>query len=278
MAATIRHIAIFSEDPSALAKFYGEVFGMKVTGVDDLGNAWVTDGYMDVALLRRRFEKAPKVGINHWGFTIDPAERPAVIAAMKKYGVETYSPYVDAPEAHRPYAEDAVKDPMGNRFDLSTGMKDVRGGTGSTELAQGERPSIRHIAMFSDDTDKLAQFYTECFGMKVTGESKGDIWVTDGYLDFALLKRKRPAAPHGIHHWGFTLPRESRDDVYEKLIARGLPPSDPRAEDPTIDRPYVEDKGHDIDGNRYDLTTSKRDMDEEKRRTKERLSQLVPAK
>ena len=69
MAATIRHIAIFSEDPTALAKFYGEVFGMKVTGVDDLGNAWVTDGYMDVALLRRRFEKAPKVGINHWGFT-----------------------------------------------------------------------------------------------------------------------------------------------------------------------------------------------------------------
>jgi predicted enzyme related to lactoylglutathione lyase len=278
MAATIRHIAIFSEDPSALAKFYGEVFGTKTTGVDDLGNAWVTDGYMDVALLRRRSEKAPKIGINHFGFTIDPAERPAVIAAMKKYGVETYSPYVDAPEAHRPYAEDAVKDPMGNRFDISTGMKDVRGASGQTELAQGERPSIRHIAMFSDDTGKLAQFYSECFGMKVTGESKGDIWVTDGYLDFALLSRKRPTAPHGIHHWGFTLPRESRDDVYQKLIARGLPPSDPRVEDPTIDRPYVEDKGHDIDGNRYDLTTSKRDMDEEKRRTKERLNQLVPAK
>jgi len=278
MAAAIRHIAIFSEDPSALAKFYGEVFGTKKTGVDDLGNAWVTDGYMDIALLRRRSEKAPKIGINHFGFTIDRAEKPAVLAAMKKYGVETYSPYVDAPEAHRPYAEDAVKDPMGNRFDLSTGMKDVRGASGQTELREGERPSIRHIALFSDDTQKLAQFYGECFGMKVTGESKGDIWVTDGYLDFALLSRKRPTAPHGIHHWGFTLPRESRDDVYQKLIARGLPPSDPRAEDPTIDRPYVEDKGHDIDGNRYDLTTSKRDMDEEKRRTKERLQNLVPAK
>jgi predicted enzyme related to lactoylglutathione lyase len=278
MAATIRHIAIFSEDPSALAKFYGEVFGMKVTGVDDLGNAWVTDGYMDVALLRRRFEKAPKVGINHWGFTIDPAEKPAVLAAMKKYGVETYSPYVDAPEAHRPYAEDAVKDPMGNRFDLSTGMRDVRGASGQTELAQGERPSIRHIAMFSDDTDTLARFYTECFGLKITGESRGDIWVTDGYLDFALLKRKRPTAPYGIHHWGFTLPSDVRGDVYGKLIARGLPPTDPRAEDPTVDRPYVEDKGYDIDGNRYDLTTAKRQMDDEKLRTQERLSQLVPAK
>ena len=78
MGARIGHIAIFSENPSNLAKFYGEVFGIKVTGVDDLGNAWVTDGYMDIALLRRRSEKAPKVGINHFGFTIDPAERPAL--------------------------------------------------------------------------------------------------------------------------------------------------------------------------------------------------------
>src|ERR1700744_2830745 len=164
MAATIRHIAIFSEDPSALAKFYGEVFGLKVTGVDDLGNAWVTDGYMDIALLRRRSPTAPKVGINHFGFTIDPAERPALLANMKKYGIEPYSPYVDAPEAHRPYAEDAVKDPMGNRFDVATGMKEVRGGTGATAPAQGAHPVIRHIAMFSDDTETLAKFYGECFG------------------------------------------------------------------------------------------------------------------
>jgi predicted enzyme related to lactoylglutathione lyase len=278
MGARIGHIAIFSENPSNLAKFYGEVFGIKVTGVDDLGNAWVTDGYMDIALLRRRNEKAPKAGINHFGFTIDPADRPALLAKMKKYGIEPYSPYVDAPEAHRPYAEDAVKDPMGNRFDVSTGMKDVRGGTGATELAQGQRPVIRHIALFSDDTEKLAQFYGECFGMKRTGESKGDIWITDGWVDFALLSRKRATAPHGIHHWGFTIPSESRNDIYQKLTAKGFPPSDPRAEDPTIDRPYVEDKGHDIDGNRFDLTTAKRDMDEEKRRTKERLARLVPAK
>lgn len=274
---TIGHIAIFSENPSDLAKFYGEVFGTKVTGIDDLGNAWITDGHMNVALLRRRSEKAPKAGINHFGFTIEPAERPALLQAMKKYGIEPYSPYVDAPEAHRPYAEDAVKDPMGNRFDVSTGMKAVRNASGETDLAAGERPVIRHIALFSDDTEKLARFYGECFGMERTGESKGDIWITDGWVDFALLSRKRPTAPQGIHHWGFTLPGEAREDIYEKLIARGLPPSDPRAEDPTIDRPYVEDKAHDIDGNRFDLTTAKREMAEEKRRTKERLAKLMPA-
>jgi predicted enzyme related to lactoylglutathione lyase len=124
--ATIRHIAIFSENPKKLAEFYVEVFGMKITGLDDLGNAWVTEGYMDVALLARRSEKSPPKGIHHWGFTIDEKDKPAIYAKMKKYGVTPYSPYVDAPEAHRPYAEDAVKDPDGNRFDVSTGMKQVR--------------------------------------------------------------------------------------------------------------------------------------------------------
>ena len=107
--AKIRHIAIFSENPRKLAEFYVDVFGMKVTGVDDLGNAWITDGYMDVALIARRSEKAPKAGINHWGFTIEPGDKADIYAKMKKYGVTPYSPYVDSPEAHRPYAEDAVR-------------------------------------------------------------------------------------------------------------------------------------------------------------------------
>jgi predicted enzyme related to lactoylglutathione lyase len=194
---TIRHIAIFSENPTELAKFYGDVFGIGVTGVDDLGNAWVTDGYMDIALLRRRYEKAPPVGINHWGFTVDAAEKPALYARMKKYGIEPYSPYVDAPEAHRPYAEDAVKDPDGNRFDVSSGMREVRAGIGQTDAAGAQTPKIKHIALFSDNTARLAEFYGEVFGMTVTGESKGDVWVTDGYVDFALLSRKRATAPRG---------------------------------------------------------------------------------
>ena len=139
---------------------------------------------------------------------------------------------------------------------------------------------IKHIAIFSENPARLAEFYVDVFGMKITGESQGDVWVTDGYFDVALISRKSERAPKpGIHHWGFTL--EDADEkaaVYQKLVAQGLPPSDPRAEDPTIDRPYVEDKGHDPDGNRYDLTLMKRDMDDEKRRTAERLKALETAK
>ena len=116
--------------------------------------------------------------------------------------------------------------------------------------------------------------------MKITGESQGDVWVTDGYLDFALLSRKSEKSPKvGINHWGFTF--EDADEkarAYAKLKAHGLEPWDPRKENPEIDRPFVEDAARDIDGNRFDLTLSKRDMDEEKRRTAERLKSLETAK
>jgi predicted enzyme related to lactoylglutathione lyase len=282
--ARIRHIAIFSENPKKLADFYGEVFGTTLTGVADNGAAWVTDGYMDIALLPVLGRTNRKPGIHHWGFTIEPADKPAVVARLKERGAEIYSPYVDSPEAHRPYAEDAVKDPDGNRFDLSTGMRRMReaaagpGTSASGTDAKSATPKIKHIAIFSDDPGKLSKFYAEVFGLEITGSSQGDVWVTDGYVDVALINRRNVKSPRGIHHWGFTLAPEAKSGVYEKLTARGLPPTDPRVEDPTVDRPYVEDKGHDIDGNRYDLTTAKRDMDVEKARTRARLGAMETAK
>jgi predicted enzyme related to lactoylglutathione lyase len=279
--ARIRHIAIFSDNPKKLADFYGEVFGTTITGVDELGNAWITDGYMNIALLARRDRANRKPGIHHWGFTVAEADKPAIVAKMKGYGIEVYSPYVDSPEAHRPYAEDAVKDPDGNRFDLSTGMRAMRTaepGAAASAPADEAAPKIKHIAIFSDDPAKLSKFYVDVFGLEITGSSQGDVWVTDGYVDVALISRKNVKSPCGLHHWGFTLATEAKPRVYEKLAARGLRPTDPRAEDPTIDRPYVEDKGHDIDGNRFDLTTSKRAMDIEKARTRARLGAMATAK
>jgi catechol 2,3-dioxygenase-like lactoylglutathione lyase family enzyme len=283
--AKIRHIAIFSDDPTKLASFYVDVYGMKLTGTDARGNAWITDGTMDVALLRRQGETAPPAGIHHWGFTIDRAERDGILARMKTFGIEPSSPYVDAPEAHRPYAEDAVKDPDGNRFDLSTGMRAVRNATDTTAAplstgGSGEEPAlIQHIAIFSENPARLSKFYVDVFGLKITGESQGDVWVSDGYVDVALISRKNAKAPRpGINHWGFTVRADAKPGIYAKLRALGLPPRDPRAENPAIDRPFVEDAAHDIDGNRYDLTTAKRDMAVEKTRTRERLAAMTPAK
>jgi catechol 2,3-dioxygenase-like lactoylglutathione lyase family enzyme len=117
--AKIKHIAIFTESPAKLAQFYTEVFGMTVT--DTIGDraVWITDGYVDVALLHRRHEKMPK-GTHHWGFTLEPAEKDAIYAKLRARGLEPYCPGTD-----RPYVEDAVLDIDGNRFDLSTGMREI---------------------------------------------------------------------------------------------------------------------------------------------------------
>lgn len=129
---------------------------------------------------------------------------------------------------------------------------------------------IQHIAIFSDDPAKLAEFYTRIYGMKITGESQGDVWVTDGYMDVALIRRKTEKAPRGLHHFGFTLTAQEKPLVYEEMTKLGLEPTDPRADGTGVDRPFVEDKGEDPDGNRFDLTTGKRDMEAEKKLSAEK--------
>ena len=129
---------------------------------------------------------------------------------------------------------------------------------------------IQHIAIFADDPKKLADFYTRIYGLKITGESQGDVWVTDGYVEVALIKRKREDAPKGLHHFGFTLDAEEKPFVYVEMTKLGLAPTDPRADGAGVDRPFVEEKGEDLEGNRFDLTTGKRDMDDEKKLSAEK--------
>ena len=52
----IRHLAIICMDPEKLAKFYCDVFEMKVVTRNGRNNVFLTDGYMNVALLRQRAE------------------------------------------------------------------------------------------------------------------------------------------------------------------------------------------------------------------------------
>lgn len=127
--------------------------------------------------------------------------------------------------------------------------------------------TIRHIAIVSENPEKLAQFYADVYGMEITGRSKGDVWVTDGYMDVALIAQANlPDQETGINHFGFTLEPEEKPAVYDKMNQLGLEPFDPRAINPDPDRPFVEDAAYDVDGNRFDLSLGKRDMEAEKAR------------
>ena len=129
--AKIRHIAIFSDDPMELAKFYAEVFGMTINGESGEGAVWLTDGYMDIALLKRKHDISPE-GLHHFGITLEADEKAGVYSRLKERGHVPMKP-----PPGRPYVEDAIKDADGNKFDLSTSAVRARGG--NVELKDKER-------------------------------------------------------------------------------------------------------------------------------------------
>lgn len=123
--------------------------------------------------------------------------------------------------------------------------------------------TIRHIAFFIDDPDRLAAFYHDVFDMEITRRSPTGIstWITDGYMDIALIRRRGLDRPKGINHWGFTLDKGEKDKVYEGLRARGLDPFDPRRDGLNAPRPFVEEAAHDIHGNRFDISLGMREIE-----------------
>ena len=109
--AKIRHLAFKTKDPARLAKFYEEVFDMKVINTESSGAIYMSDGYITVALLRNRGEAAPS-GFNHFGFQVDDVED--LEQRLAKYN----EPLTVRPST-RPYAEQRAMDPDGNLFDVS---------------------------------------------------------------------------------------------------------------------------------------------------------------
>ena len=87
---------------------------------------------------------------------------------------------------------------------------------------------INHIALHTEDPVKTAAFYKEVFGLQElhrkpidTGEE--GVWLSDGYIYFAILKLGSEDAPNlgegpstvpGIHHIGFYV-----DDLDESCAA-----------------------------------------------------------
>jgi catechol 2,3-dioxygenase-like lactoylglutathione lyase family enzyme len=111
--AKIKHLALITLDPEALAKFYCEVFDMEIVERGNIaGEVYITDGYLTVALLSQRAEGKPN-GLNHFGFHIEDQEEMA--KRLTDYGMASPAKR----PADRPYAETRATDPDGNNFDLS---------------------------------------------------------------------------------------------------------------------------------------------------------------
>ncbi len=109
--AKIRHLAMFTTDPEKLVKFYEDVFDMKVVLRRDTGAIYMTDGYINLAVLKNKGNQ--NSGLNHFGFQVDD-----MAETIQK--LEDAGGLVASLAAHNsPYAEQRTIDPDGNTFDLS---------------------------------------------------------------------------------------------------------------------------------------------------------------
>lgn len=109
--ARIKHLAIKTVDPERLAKFYVDVFELEIVSRSDNGAVFLTDGYLNLALLRARADVPP--GLNHFGFEVDDVAE--ISERLEKAGMAGPEVRPNNP----PYAEERAMDPDGNMFDLS---------------------------------------------------------------------------------------------------------------------------------------------------------------
>jgi catechol 2,3-dioxygenase-like lactoylglutathione lyase family enzyme len=81
----IRHIALTTKEPGKVAAFYKEAFGMQEIRRAPNGAVFLTDGYLNLAILNWKTEKSADVGANgpnysgihHFGFEVEDLEDAA---------------------------------------------------------------------------------------------------------------------------------------------------------------------------------------------------------
>ena len=90
---------------------------------------------------------------------------------------------------------------------------------------------IKHIALHTSDPAKTADFYKDTFGLQELHRKPADsgedgVWLSDGYIYFAILKFGSEEAPDlgegpstvpGLHHIGFYV--DDLDDACETIEA-----------------------------------------------------------
>ena len=109
----LRHLAFVVQDAKRMADFYCGQFGMDLFHTDADGSHFVTDGYLNLALIQQQLDGDVASGFNHFGFEVAKVEPIADNLA------EAGLPRPVRRASDRPFAEYRAIDPEGNWFDLS---------------------------------------------------------------------------------------------------------------------------------------------------------------
>ncbi|MGH7771757.1 MAG: VOC family protein [Candidatus Binatia bacterium] len=113
---------------------------------------------------------------------------------------------------------------------------------------------IRHLAILTENVEKLVKFYTTAFGMKIVEGIGTATYLSDGHINLAIIpieperKVEGDVLKPGIYHFGFEV-----DDIDAlRLVCDEL-----NAATKILNRPpnrEAEYRIHDPDGNPIDLS------------------------
>ena len=113
---------------------------------------------------------------------------------------------------------------------------------------------IRHLAILTEDVDKLVNFYTQGFGLKIVHGVGTATYLSDGHINLAII----PIGPEreiegahlkpGINHFGLEVENVEtlRDACNELNTSSAIDKRPPNRE--------AEFRVHDPDGNPIDLS------------------------
>ena len=231
MFAQMKHLAIVSSNVSLEGDFYGDVFGLKRSGMARAGGAVVVrDGYVGLNLNPR----APgrQAGLDHFGFEVHDVN--LVFTRLK----EDYPNIrVLKRPGNRPFAGISTHDPAGNVFDLSQQGMENRAGL-YTETDQQLPRRVDHFALRVLEPEQIAEFYRNVFELTELEKPNGDPnhYLSDGKVTLAVLPWQitdfegsgieRPA----LDHIGFKVESMSAFKADLAKHAERCPPPDDRPE------------------------------------------------
>jgi len=179
-------MAIISDRPQVLAGFYAEHFQMWELGHSDAGDISITDGFLNVSLLKQRpgVEGASgRPGLSHFGIAVSDSHEVEA-------NLEEYLPTADiqAENGDLHHGEYRVIGPNGLPVSISTANFGVAG-------TPRRLPRIRHMALCMDPpNDPQTDFLVKVFGFREVSTSmvrrRDGVpvrFVGDGNINLALL-------------------------------------------------------------------------------------------
>jgi catechol 2,3-dioxygenase-like lactoylglutathione lyase family enzyme len=261
------YMAIVSDQPEALAEFYARFFDMWELGRSDAGDLSITDGWVNVSILKQRsgVEGASgRPGLSHFGIAIDDIRE--LEANLEEYFPQTEITR-ESDDLH--HGECRLYGPNGLPFSISTNNFGVTG-------TPRRIPRIRHLATcFPKWMDDESDFISKVFGFREVSTTverrkanRSTRFMGDGHINLALLSTAGRAdgrgdesgevyrdeeeralnSKQGFQHFGFVV-----EDIPALLAS--LPPELARW---TNQRPYLRDMAEyrvfDPDLNAIDLS------------------------